>query len=289
MCLGIRGITGACAGALGKVPSLPRHAPRYAGPVTESTDETRAAEPSLFKRLGAAGPLAVVAAIMPALAGIALLWKINVVSEWLRTHGAWGACVYAAAFALLAGLALLPTYAQALLGGWAFGFALGMPAALAGFAGGAMIGYEVARRLSKDRVQAVIDEKPKWRAVRDALVGGRDAGFWKTTGLVTLLRLPPNSPFALTNLVMAGVRVPRLPYFIGTVVGMAPRTALAVMLGAGINVELTKETLEAAMPLKLNLGMLFVTVAFVLIIGHLATKAIARVTAEHDGSDQTGG
>ena len=248
-------------------------------PVPDSSAPEQDSFSTLFRRLGAAGPLAIVAAFMPALAGVALLWKMDIVSVWLKTHGTGAVFVYAAGFALLAGLALLPTYAQAILGGWAFGMLVGTPAALAGFLGGSLIGYEIARRASRDRFERIIDEKPKWRAVRDALVGGRGAGFWKTTGLITLIRLPPNSPFALTNLVLAGVRVPRWPYAVGTVLGMIPRTTLAVMLGAGIQGALNEESYKAAIPLKFKLGMLFVTVAVVLIIGHMANRALARVAA----------
>lgn len=228
-----------------------------------------------FKRLGAAGPLAIVAAILPGLAGIALFWKINVISEWLKSHGDLGVVVYAVSFALLAGFALLPTYAQAILGGWAFGVTLGAPAALLGFLGGAWIGYEIGRLASHDRVRNVIDERPKWKAVREALLGG---GFWKTLGMVTLLRLPPNSPFAITNLVLAGVKVARPPYLLGTLIGMTPRTVLAVMIGAGIKGAFTKEAYNSAIPVWMKAAGIFVTVAIVAIIGHLANKAVERVT-----------
>jgi hypothetical protein len=58
-----------------------------------------------------------------------------------------GVVLYLAAFAVLGGLALLPTYAQSLLGGWAFGFAGGLPVVLAGFAGAALVNYAIAARV----------------------------------------------------------------------------------------------------------------------------------------------
>ena len=66
-------------------------------------------------------------------------------------------------------------------------------AALVGFTGGGLLGYQVARRVSKDRVEELIEGNPKARAIRDAL---RRRGPWRTLLVVTLLRLPPNSPFA---------------------------------------------------------------------------------------------
>lgn len=231
---------------------------------------------ALFKRLGPAGLLGIAWLAMPPLAGFALLWKIETVSEWLKSHGSLGLAIYIAAFMSLAGLGMLPTYAQAIAGGWCFGLALGVPAALAGFGGASVIGYIIARTVSRHRVEDVIESNPKSRAVRDALIG---QGFLKTLGIVTLLRLPPNSPFALTNLVMASAGVRLAPYVLGTLIGMAPRTALAVYIGSGVQV-LTADTLNVAKPPKMVvIGGIILTLIVVLIIGHIANKAVARVTA----------
>jgi len=231
----------------------------------------------LFKRLGPAGFLGIAWVAMPPLAGFALLWKIETVSQWLKSHDALGLVIYILAFMVLAGIGMLPTYAQAILGGWCFGVSIGFPAALAGFAGASVIGYTIARTVSRHRVEDVIESSARSRAVRDALIG---RGFLKTLGIVTLLRLPPNSPFALTNLVMASAGVRLLPFIIGTAIGMAPRTALAVYLGSGIEV-LTRETLSPSQaPKQVIIGGIILTLIVVVVIGHIANKAIARVTAQ---------
>lgn len=229
---------------------------------------------SLFKRSGAAGPLAVVASVMPAIGGFALLGSLNIVGPWLQSHGIGGVFLYAAAFAILAGLALLPTYAQAVLGGWAFGFAAGFPAALAGFFGGALIGYGIAWGATGDKVKTIIDEHPKWKAVREALVG---SGFWKTLGIVALLRLPPNSPFALTNLVMAAAKVPRFPYLLGTLIGMAPRTGVAVYIASQIQDVATAAETRPKWMIFAGIGL---TLLVIVVIGHIAKKALEKVTGQ---------
>ncbi len=229
---------------------------------------------SLFKRSGAAGPLAVVASVMPAIGGFALLGSLNIVGPWLQSHGIGGVFLYAAAFAILAGLALLPTYAQAVLGGWAFGFAAGFPAALAGFFGGALIGYGIAWGATGDKVKTIIDEHPKWKAVREALVG---SGFWKTLGIVALLRLPPNSPFALTNLVMAAAKVPRFPYLLGTLIGMAPRTGVAVYIASQIQDVATAAETRPKWMIFAGIGL---TLLVIMVIGHIAKKALEKVTGQ---------
>lgn len=228
--------------------------------------------PTVLRRLGPAGPLAVIAATLPAIGGFALLWQLNAVGPWLKSHGAVGVLLYIVGFSVFAGLALLPTYAQAVLGGWAFGFALGFPAALSGFFGGALLGYGVARRATGRRVVQLIDEKPKWRAVYAALL---ESGFWRTSLIVTLLRLPLNSPFAITNLVMAATRVPPLAFGIGTLVGMAPRTAAAVFIAA----QLQELTLEGTPQRWMWLASLAATLVALAVIGHIANRAVARVTA----------
>lgn len=235
------------------------------------------------RRLGPTGPLAVVALVMPPLGGFLILGTLNIVGPWLMDLGLLGLAIYIVGFAVFAGLALLPTYSQALLGGWAFGLWGGIPAALCGFFGGALIGYLIASKASGTRVTEIINEKPKWAAVRDALIGqrvhlsgdGRGPGFWKVFGIVTLVRVPPNSPFALTNLVMASVGVPRLAYLLGTLVGMAPRTIAAVYIASEAE---TMWTGEVDRPWWLFAAGLVGTFAVLGVIGYIANKALARVT-----------
>jgi uncharacterized membrane protein YdjX (TVP38/TMEM64 family) len=226
---------------------------------------------TVLRQLGPAGPLAVMAAVLPAIGGFTLLWKLNAVGPWLKSHDELGVLLYVVGFALFAGLALLPTYAQAVLGGWAFGFAIGFPAALSGFLGGALLGYFVALRATGERVVRLIQEKPKWQAVHAALLHG---GFWKTLLIITLVRIPLNSPFAITNLVMAATRVPLAAYALGTLVGMAPRTAAAVLIAANLR----EFTFEGTPQRWMWIASIGATLLAVVVIGQMANKAIARVT-----------
>jgi len=230
---------------------------------------------NVVRAMGLAGPLALFSAAMPAIGGFFLLGSLDLVGGWLRETGGAAPVIYAVAFMLLAGCALLPTYAQAILGGWAFGLAVGFPAALVGITGAALIGYAIGAGASGERVVTLIREKPKWEAVRRALAGG---GFLRTLGLVTLLRLPMNSPFAVTNLVMSSVRVPLIPYTLGTFIGIAPRTGIAVYLAWQIEGVLDEGLPDQ--PRWLYFGSIALTVGIVLLIGQIATRAIERVTAE---------
>jgi uncharacterized membrane protein YdjX (TVP38/TMEM64 family) len=225
----------------------------------------------LVRRLGPAGALGIAWILLP-IAGLALLGSnLGAVTRFLTADRAQGLAIYVAAFAALAGLGLMPTWAQSLIGGWAFGLTAGGPAALLAITIASWIGYEVARGASSDRVEKVIAERPTWRAVRDDLIG---AGFLRSLGMVTLVRLPPNSPFAITNLVLASAGVRRGVYLLGTVLGITPRTILTVFLGSQIH-DLTAESLKTPKwVVMLSIGL---TVAVIVVIGAVAKRAVERV------------
>ncbi|MEO1716719.1 MAG: VTT domain-containing protein [Planctomycetota bacterium] len=237
-----------------------------------------------FRDFGRAGPLAIVAAVLPAAGGFALLGFMPQVAGFLNDLGPWGIALYIAAFAVTSGFAILPTYAQAALGGYAFGLVGGIPGAMAGFVGGSVIGYTLARVTAGDDANKAIDDHPKWRAVRDAFVASsadaEKSSFWRTLGIVTLVRFPPNSPFALTNLLMASVRVPRLIFLIGTAVGMLPRTALVVFIGHQVAQtlgadELTSDALKDARPgwlLPVGIGLSVLVLVTLAVLGDKAIK-----------------
>lgn len=263
-------------------------------------------------RLGPAGPLALFAAIGPPIGTIALFATAGITVPWLREQGSLGVWIYAAAFAVCTGLALLPTYAQSGLAGYAFGVVNGSIASIVGFIGGSLIGYAIARRVSGERIVKLSEENSKFAAIRRALVGadepsaGIESGgatrsvprhFWRTLGLVTLLRVPPNSPFAVMNLALASLRVPRLPFVVGTAIGMAPRTILAAALGSWIagsqagagGVEFTSDAWYAAAPRWLYFVGLGITLAVLIVLTMLANRVIARAAGASQSNNSTAG
>lgn len=93
---------------------------------------------------------------------------------------------------------------------------------------------------------------------------------------MTLIRLPPNSPFALTNLALGVTRVPLTTVLLATLLGLAPRTALAVYLAAGV-----EEQFRAEKPPKLWMFIVTaaLTIIIVVVIGQIAKGALTRVAA----------
>ncbi|MBK8914958.1 MAG: VTT domain-containing protein [Phycisphaerales bacterium] len=222
---------------------------------------------ALFRRLGPAGVLAVLSAAGPFLGGFVLLWYKTPIGEWLTSAGEpWGWAAFVAFFTLTAGLALLPTWSQAALAGAVFPFNAALGAIMLGVFLASTLGYVVARRVTGERAMAIIREHPRWLAVHQALVGG---SAWKTFGIVTLVRFPPNSPFALSNLVLAATRVPWHIYIAATVVGMAPRSAFVCYSAAALGGVENRAVFWAGIA---------VTVAVLLVIGMIGNRALNRLT-----------
>ncbi|MBL9140642.1 MAG: VTT domain-containing protein [Phycisphaerae bacterium] len=180
-------------------------------------------------RVIASGLLTVLWFTMPLGVSILLLANLGTVTTWLEEQGGTGIAIAVAVFAGASGLGLLPTYAQAIVVGWVFGFAIGLPVSVAGYLGGAVIGFGISRLVAGESLRALVDQRPKWRVVRQALV---EASTWRTIGIVALVRFPPKSPFAFSNLVLAASGVRWSTMIIGSIAGMLPRTALAVAIAA---------------------------------------------------------
>lgn len=227
----------------------------------------------IIKRLGPAAWLGIAWGILPAIAGITLLVNMRPAQKLLigteEEPGLplmQGVMVYVAIFIVTAGLGILPTVSQAILAGFAFGIAWGFPAAMLGFTGASIIGYFVARFVARERIESEIHKHKKVEIIRDAFIRH---GFMRALCILTLLRVPPNSPFALTNYAMSVSGVKFIPFMIATIVGMAPRTFAAVWIGAQ-----AESWDEVHKPKWLIIGGIVLAVVILVGLGKLANKAI---------------
>ncbi len=244
-----------------------------------TSDACTPAAPASTMRRNAAFALAILWVTMPPLLGFKLLAEIDAVGTWLKEDPSRGIPAYIAIFAVTSGLGLLPTYAQAILGGWVFGAAIGAPAAIAGCVGGALLGWLFSRAVSGRGIEEWLDTKPKARAIRHALV---DAQHLRLTGLIALLRLPPNSPFAIANLAMASTGVRLVPYLVGTAFGMAPRTvagAAAAAAGAATGAKDIQTLIKDQGWIWFGLGIVALVVVFA-VISHIAKRALKQAGLE---------
>lgn len=227
--------------------------------------------PGLMRRLGASGPVAIVLSFWPPLGGFILLATLTSFGPWLRAHDSLGWLTYFLVIGLLLGVSFVPTYSAAILAGWAFGFAVGWPLAMVTITLSSLLAYAIGRWIARDRVLEVIRDKPQWNAIYRALLS-KESG--RTTLVVTLLRIPPTSPFAIANFALAAARVPILQYTVGTLIGIAPRTALATFAAAGLEQLRFKDVGETWM----LVAGIAATVVVCIALGMLANRALRAMT-----------
>ena len=191
--------------------------------------------------------------------------------------------LFAGFFAITAGLGLLPTYAQAILAGWAFGTMLGTVGAILGILLGAAIGFGLARLISGPAIEGIIRKRPVVAAVRNAVIG---SGFFRATYIVGLLRLSPNSPFAVSNLALGGARTPAAAYLLGTMLGMLPRTAIAAGIAAAAADDGSRGLIEVvkAKGWPMTITGVAVLVIAILIIGSIGKRALKRALDDQAGA-----
>ncbi len=184
---------------------------------------------TLRREAGGTVYLAALWSSVPMFGGFYLLAKIAPVADDLHSRGDSGLWLYATLFAVLSGSGVLPTYAISALGGWVFGFERGAVGAMTGITCGAVVGFLISRLVSHQQVRALVDRHPQAAIVRRALL--ERSGF-ASLPILALLRIPPNMPFALSNLAMASAGAKFVPYALGALLGTAPRTLVAVYLAA---------------------------------------------------------
>ncbi|MGA1522472.1 MAG: TVP38/TMEM64 family protein [Planctomycetota bacterium] len=136
---------------------------------------------------------------------------------------------FVAVTAPLCAASLLPTYAIAVGAGYVYGSWLGPFVALGALVLGAWLGLCMSPRLVTRHL--LTDCGPRAQEIGAAI---RASSRWMTAVVIGLIRLAPVTPFAWTNALMAGTRVAVLPYLAGTLVGLAPRTALVAVAGASM-------------------------------------------------------
>ena len=212
------------------------------------------------------------AAVGQALGGVLALGLAVAYADALRAGGVGVLFMLLAAGVLGCGLALLPTHVLSLLCGWALGLPFGLTVALAGATLGSPIGYWLGRRIAGPGAMEVVARHPKGAAVCEAVTR---ASPMRAAFLIGLLRLSPVVPYGSTNVIAAVFGVPLRPFMIGTLVGLAPRAAVVVALGAGLeNLDADKQ----ASPWLFLVGIAATLLAIVL-MGWFAKRALERTVA----------
>jgi uncharacterized membrane protein YdjX (TVP38/TMEM64 family) len=224
---------------------------------------------SHIRYLGRLTPGAAVSAFLP-MAGWAVLAVFAYpLAEWLRANPQAGAPIFALGVAVFCGFAILPPNLIGIISGWSFGVTAGIAALMAGLIFAAGVSFVIASRFSGERLPSKIDRYPRLGAAYKALLHEH---FGRTVVIVMLLRLS-FSPFALTNFLLAATRMSFPAYIIGTAIGMLPRSAAMVFIGAG----LSEFAFESGRDPLLLLMVIIATLAAVFMIAYFSRRALAQI------------
>lgn len=217
--------------------------------------------------------LSLATAVVPIVNSTLLLVFAPSAGSWLRENWQIGTMIYVLFAWLVCGFALLPTNVIGILCGWAFGFPLGIALHMLAIVGASLISSYFLAPLVGNNFQEFLEHHEKAKVLYKSLL---KRNFRRTTLIITLLRLSPAMPFALTNLLMAAARVPLSSFLIGTLIGMLPRSAAVVFFGAGLSELNFNEPFNVWM---FAFGFV-ATLISVIIISYFSKQALAKMTKE---------
>jgi uncharacterized membrane protein YdjX (TVP38/TMEM64 family) len=145
-------------------------------------------------------------------------------TQWVEALGFWGGVIYAVFYAI-ATVLLVPGAPLTIAAGLVFGVTMGFPIVLIGATIGAAFAFLAARHLVREKVNAMVEERPKLKAVDRAVA---EEG-WK---IVVMVRLTPIMPFNLQNYFFGLTEIQFWHYVAATLVGIIPGVLLYLYLGA---------------------------------------------------------
>jgi uncharacterized membrane protein YdjX (TVP38/TMEM64 family) len=157
--------------------------------------------------------------------GLSGLFDETWVDTQIRGRGLSGEVLFLVVGAVLTAIGF-PRQAVCFLGGYAFGFELGTLLALAASLGGCVLAFLYARLLGRSFVQQRFPDRI--RRVDDFLSAN-------PLTMTLLVRLLPVGSNVITNLAAGVSGVRALPFFVGSVIGYVPQTAIFTLLGSGIH------------------------------------------------------
>lgn len=213
------------------------------------------------------------AAVGQAIGGVAALALAYTYADALRDGGLWIGALLLIGGALGCGLALLPTHVLSLLCGWAFGLPMGLLVALFGATMGSPLGYVIGKHLAGPGVMQMIARNPRGAAVCEAITRSSPT---RAFVLIGLLRLSPVVPYGSTNVLAAVFSVPAVPFILGTIIGLAPRVAAAVFIGAGLE---RLDSKASVSPWLWGIGIA-ATLAALIVMSWAAKRALDRVVVD---------
>ncbi|MFK7993187.1 MAG: TVP38/TMEM64 family protein [Granulosicoccus sp.] len=190
---------------------------------------------------------------------------IEQVRLWILSLGWLGVAAFAALYVVVT-VVLGPASGLTLMAGLAYGF-WGFPLVVISATLAAAVAFLLGRYVAHERVNRWIENKPKLLALNRAV---SDEG-WRVVGL---MRLSPIIPYGLQNYLFSVTHIGFVPFFLATLIGIMPATALYVYIGS------LGQAIGHASTLQWVLGFfgLVATALVAWFVGKRATAALERQT-----------
>lgn len=228
------------------------------------------AEAAAEPRASARRRIAAVIVIVAIVAAIALTWWLTPLRHWIdaehlaaffdRFAGSPSAPFLMIGLFVIGGLIMIPVNLMIAVSVLVFGAIPGAIYALIGSSLNAQVLYEIARRVPL-------------HAVKKRLHGrlGRIHHHFVRHGIaaVALVRAVPVAPYTIVNLVLGATRIDRLPYVVGTALGMTP--------GILVNAFFVDRVVAAVRaPTPLTVALLAFATCVVIALALLVRRRLAR-------------
>ena len=166
-------------------------------------------------------------AILPLLVGSALaFWALDE-KEWLLSLSVPSWILLFSLLSVPIAFSLIPNTLAGILAGYLLGM-WGLAGMSLSFFLASVMGYFFGRRLDAGLREEIFRIWPAAKKSLENLQGN-------SVSVVMAFRLLPVPPFAIGNLLLAWLRVPRPSFLIGSMAGMIPRMALVVWLGSRVD------------------------------------------------------
>ncbi|MCB9878250.1 MAG: VTT domain-containing protein [Planctomycetes bacterium] len=236
------------------------------------SDPTRRTWLQRLRSIGPAWPLVMAAMSLPM---VGLIVCVATASTWLGWFdgGAGSIVTFWLVGSLLAAYCLLPTHATSLSAGYLFGAWLGVTVAWLVVLLSAVIAFATWQRLCAARAVQALADRPRARAIHEALLG---QGTRRTMWLITLLRLSPLMPFAFTNVLLAAFGVRPFVFLFATMVGITPRAVAVALIGAEFAELRHLDWDKVETPPWITILSVVATALVVVLIGRLSQRALRR-------------
>lgn len=218
--------------------------------------------------LGALGPVLGFAVLAP---GVGVIVLTTTSSQWYPPlqESVVGQLLFILVATLLCGLSLIPTHACSLISGLLFGPWIGSLLALMTVSGASLIGHQFFGRIIGEGPLEHLKKKKKVSEIYSELIKAETS---RTFWLIFLLRLSPLMPFAATNAFLSSLKIPLGVFFLGSVIGLAPRVIGVVLIGSTLK---ALELGKGGHPVFLVIGII-ATVALPIYIHQILRRKLSK-------------